>query len=128
MVRELDDVFGQGGRRVVEVTIFVPSADRDGKLIRDQEEWSKRALDFLGDLYGGATTLGPVEGVWKNPKTEQLVHEKPFLVYTYVTEDDIHDERKLKHLRDFCVEMGTKTRQGEVALKIGERLMFIETW
>jgi hypothetical protein len=128
LATEFDAVFGAREDRVVEVTIFVPSADQNGKPIRDQQQWCEKALNLLGNLYGGATSLGPAEGVWKNPKTGQLVREEPILVYTYATEHDIHEVSKLRRLRDFCVELGKTTRQGEVALKIGDRLMFIPTW
>lgn len=128
MGREIEDVFGPSAIRVVEITIFVPSADRDGRPIRNQKGWRDRALGVLGDVFGGATALGPADGVWKNPQTGQLVRDKPILVYTYVSESDAQDASKLTRLREFCEEMGKKTRQGEVGLKIGQHLMYIPTW
>ncbi len=82
----------------------------------------------MGNLFGAATANAPADGVWKNPKTGQLIREKPILVYTYVSEDDAQDTDKLKALGDFCRQMGKATRQGEVALKIGDRLMLVPTW
>lgn len=128
MSSDLDEVFGPGEDRVIEVTIFVPSADRNGNPIRDQLAWREKAIHLLADLYGAATALGPAVGVWKNPRTGQLIRDEPILVYAYVSERDVYDLRKLARLKDFCINMGTKTRQGEVMLKIGDRLYYIETW
>ncbi len=85
-------------------------------------------MHVLADCFGGATALGPVDGTWKNPRTGQMIREKPVLVYTYVSEQDIQDLEKLARLREFCLTMGDETRQGEVQLKIGDRLLYIETW
>ena len=48
----------------LQVTLFVPSVDRDGKPI-GQDRWREDALRTLGRLFRGATAFPPGRGVWR---------------------------------------------------------------
>ncbi len=46
----------------MQLTLFVPSVDRDGRPI-PQPEWVEAALSTLGALFRGATAFPPGRGV-----------------------------------------------------------------
>ena len=45
--------------------------------------------------------------------------------HCYTTHEDIHDDKKLDELGDFCRRMGRETNQGEVGLIIGNEYIAI---
>ena len=54
----------------------------------DTGAYVQRTLNFLGDLFGGATAnTADAQGVWKSD-TEGLVDETIYIVRTYVTQAD----------------------------------------
>jgi hypothetical protein len=50
------------GRAADLLVLFIPSHDRDGQTI-DQNEWVDRALEFLGEKFHGATAFPKARGV-----------------------------------------------------------------
>lgn len=81
-----------GGEPFVQLIVFIPSADRDGKPRPDQAEWKDKALRFLAECFGkGATAMPRAEGVWVNPQTNQLIRDEPILIYCFVTVAQVSD-------------------------------------
>ena len=48
---------GATASRRVLLVLFIPSADRAGKTLLNQDEWKSNALKFFGETYGGATAM-----------------------------------------------------------------------
>ena len=47
----------QVGRKAILVVLFIPSVERDGITLIDQDYWVTEALRTFGRLYGGATAF-----------------------------------------------------------------------
>lgn len=104
--------------------MFIPSVERDGETLIDQERWVTNALRTLGKLFGGATAFPKARGVWRDDANKgKLVFDEPIVMHCYTSKDQIEDEKKLEKLRAFCCRMGKETHQGEIGLVIdGEYL------
>jgi hypothetical protein len=84
----------------LQVTLFLPSVDRDGKAI-GQEGWCEEALRVFGRLFRGATAFPPGRGVWRDDaRGGELVFDDTVLITSYV-DPDVLDEGKLRELRRF---------------------------
>ena len=101
------------------LVLFIPSAERYGDSLgkKEQDRWVRKALQVLGEAMGGATVFPRGLGVWRDDaQAGKLVWDKPVLIQCYTTEETL--ERQALPLREFLVEMGTKTRQGAVGFVI----------
>lgn len=98
------------------LVLFIPSVDRDEQPI-DQATWVHRALEVLGELFGGATAFPQGQGVWRDEaQGGRLVFDEPVVVNCYTSEALLKAEApKLRH---FLMEMGEQTNQGAVGLVI----------
>lgn len=66
---------------------------------------------------GGATAFPRGLGVWRDDaQGGELVWDKPVLIQCYTTEEIL--EEHAPALREFLVEMGTRSRQGAVGFVI----------
>jgi len=115
---ELHEILGAGPPAgTVQVTLFVPSVDRDGAEI-DQEHWREEALGMMGRLFRGATAFPPGRGVWRDDaRGGALIFDDTVLVTSYVSEE-IFTERSLRDLRTFLHRLGREAKQGEVGVVI----------
>jgi len=99
--------------------LFVPSADRDGKRLgaKAQDRWVRTALRIFGTNLRGATALPRGWGVWRDDaRGGRLVWDRPILIQCFTNEDDLR--RHGSALREFMIELGTKTNQGAVGFVI----------
>jgi hypothetical protein len=99
------------------VILAIPSHDKNGKALNNQDQWAQAALDVFAELYGGATAFETFAGIYKDD-TGQVHRDKPILIESYVAEGDLEDETKLRQLCDFIRRMGAETRQKAVMLVI----------
>jgi hypothetical protein len=120
MSEALHEALGAGPPAGVEqVTLFVPSVDREGEPI-DQAYWSDQALTVFGVLFRGATVFPPGRGVWRDDERGGvLVYDETQMVMSYVAGGALSDEDVLKQLRAFLCRMGRDANQGEVGIVIG---------
>lgn len=103
----------------VQVTLFIPSVDRDAKKI-DQDFWRDEALRALGKLFRGATAFPPGKGVWRDDaRGGELLFDDTVLVTSYA--DPAHLEGALQPLREFLHRLGREANQGEVGLVLDGR-------
>src|ERR1700722_7764456 len=71
-------IHGATSTRRVLVVLFIPSADRVGKTLPNQDEWKRNALEFFGTTYGGATAMPRAEGIWRDDDNDgSLVPDFP---------------------------------------------------
>jgi hypothetical protein len=109
----------QRGAAKVERTLlvlFIPSVDCDSQPI-DQEMWGYRALEPLGELFGGATAFPQGQGVWRDDaQGGRLVFDEPVVIHCYTSETLL--EAQAPRLRQCLVAMGEQTRQGALGLVI----------
>jgi hypothetical protein len=111
--------FNADKRQSTLLVLFIPSADRYGESLgkKEQQRWVRRALKVLGEKMGGATAFPRGLGVWRDDaQAGKLVWDKPILIQCYTSEEAL--EQQAIPLREFLVEMGTKTRQGAVGFVI----------
>jgi hypothetical protein len=105
-------------RKALLIVLFVPSVDRESRSI-DQEGWTRKSLELLGRLFGGATAFPRAQGVWRDDERGgQLVWDEPVIVHCYASEPDLKQRATQLALGEFCREMGRSTNQGEVGLVI----------
>lgn len=119
MSEELHEALGAGPPAGVEqVTLFVPSVDREGEPI-DQAYWAEQAITTFGNLFRGATAFPPGRGVWRDDERGgALVYDDTQMVVSYVSGEILGDEEVLKLLRGFLCRMGREANQGEVGIVI----------
>lgn len=103
---------------VDQITLFVPSVDRDGAAI-DQAYWTEQALGTFGALFRGATAFPPGRGVWRDDdRGGELVYDETQMVVSYVADGLLTDDETLKRLREFLRRMGRAANQGEIGIVI----------
>jgi hypothetical protein len=116
---ELVEVFGSEAEpNGVLIVLFIPSKDKDGNDLSNQEMWADAASDLLSALFGGATIMPPAKGKWLNEETDQIITEPVVLIHCYARPSHASDEDRLKRLAGFLHRMGKETNQGEVAIVI----------
>ena len=121
MDKAVSSISGATATRRVLLVLFVPSADRAGKTLGNQDEWKQQALSFFGTNYGGATAMPRAEGVWRDDGNNgNLVLDFPILIHCYMTEDQASDKKLQAKISTFCRKMGKEMKQGEVALILDE--------
>ncbi|MDQ6695411.1 MAG: Crp/Fnr family transcriptional regulator [Chloroflexota bacterium] len=107
-------------RRTNQIGLYIPTTmDVDQKL--DTSGQVKRTLDFLGDLFGGATS-DEAQGVWKSDESG-LVGETVYIVTSFVTRADL--DRHLPHIVDYLEGLKLELKQEAMAMEINEKLMLI---
>ena len=115
-----------GGRKSVLIVLFVPSVERDGRTVIDQNHWVDAALEMFGRVFGGATAYLQAKGIWRDDERGgALVKDEPVVVHCYTTPVEIQDSRNLAQLGSFCRTMGREARQGEVGLIVGDEYFAI---
>ncbi|MDZ7734582.1 MAG: hypothetical protein U5R31_17195 [Acidimicrobiia bacterium] len=119
MTDSLHDSLGAGPPAGLDqVTLFVPSVDRDGEPI-DQAYWTDQALATFGKLFRGATAFPPGRGVWRDDERDAaLVYDDTQMVLSYVEEAVLADEETVKRLRALLCRMGREANQGEIGIVI----------
>ncbi len=116
------DLQGQLGSNTplgtLQITLFVPSVDRDSKPI-EHEAWVDAALTTFGQLFRGATAFPPGRGVWRDDaRRGTLVFDETSLVTSY-TSPAVLTAATLSRLRAFLHRLGRDAGQGEVGLVVG---------
>lgn len=102
----------------LQVTLFVPSVDRDGHSI-DQARWREETLRVFGRLFRGATAFPPGRGVWRDDdRGGELVFDDTVLVTSYV-DPAVLQGSSLRELRRFLHQLGREARQGEIGIVVG---------
>ena len=89
-------------RKALLIVLFVPSVDRESEPI-DQDRWTRRSLEFLGTVFGGATAFPKALGVWRDDEGGGKL---------------VWDRANQLAMGAFCRQMGRSTNQGEVGLVI----------
>ena len=108
------------------LVLFVPSVERDGTTVIDQQQWVGKALEMLGRVFGGATAYPKARGVWRDDEAGgTLVLDEPVVIHCYTTPQAIQDAGNLASLAAFCRRMGREARQGEIGLVIGDEYFAI---
>ena len=103
--------------RTIQITLFIPGADRDGRPI-DQERRLDEALRVFGELFRGATAVSLGRSVVRDEaRAGALVFDDTMLVTSYVAPDAL-DAPTLRDLRRFLHRLGREGRQGEVGIVI----------
>jgi hypothetical protein len=99
-----------------KLTLYIPDKDADGAEFGTQRRYVLEAAQLLAQIGGGVTIMPPTEGGWFNPQTNQIIWERPVVVYTYINEEAF--ARLLPELRRFVHRLGRETRQGEIAVEL----------
>jgi hypothetical protein len=111
------------GERQDLLILAIPSHDKSGKELKDQDQWATAALDLFAELYGGATAFNTFAGIYKD-NAGTIHRDKPIMIESYVLKADLEDQGRLEKLCAFIVRMGREARQKAVAVIINN--VFIE--
>jgi hypothetical protein len=106
------------------LVLFIPSADRRGKDLgsKEQRRWIRKALKLLGENFTGGTAFPRGWGGWRDDaQGGRLVWDKPVVIQCFTDESAIMEHAAA--LREFMVELGTRTNQGAVACVL-DRIMY----
>jgi hypothetical protein len=98
------------------LVLLIPSADRHGKSLgaKEQTRWVRKALKMLGESFSGGTAFPRGWGVWRDDaQGGRLVWDKPVLIQCFTNEAALREH--INALREFMIDLGTKTKQGAVA-------------
>jgi len=110
-------------RSVTLLQLFIPSADRYGVQVPEQDEWVDKALAMLGTCFGGGTAFPKAKGVWRDDaRGGELVYDEPVIIQCYTSLDEI--EKYHETFGQFMHDMGVGMKQGAVAYVIDQE--FIE--
>jgi hypothetical protein len=102
----------------LQVTVFVPSVDRDGRPL-ESAYWREECLRVLASQFRGATAFPPGRGAWRDDERGgELIYEDTALVTAYADPEALTPEA-LGVLRRFLHRLGRQTNQGEVGVVIG---------
>ena len=110
------------------LVLFIPSKDKDGNDLNDQDVWASSAGSLLSELYGGATNMPPAEGRWYNEETKTIITEAVILIHCYLRQGAVHDGEKYRKVAEFLHRMGKQTKQGEVVFVLGDVLYRIRKY
>ncbi len=81
---------------------------------------------MLGNLFGGATAFPKGKGVWRDDaRGRKLIFDEPIVMHCYTQKKEIESLEILEALKEFCMEMGRETNQGEVGLVIDNEYLAI---
>lgn len=94
------------------LTLYIPSTDKKGQKLENQEYWVNEASKLCCLIGGGVTVHPPSRGGWQASSGE-IVWDEPIILYTFVIPERFMENLKL--LRKFLHRMGRETKQGEVA-------------
>lgn len=108
-----------------KLCLYLPDKDKDGREVRDLEDWVKEAREILSQIGGGATALPPADGTWVKDDGG-ILWEHTHLVYSFVDPDRF--EESIRHLRDFLHRFGRETNQGEVVVEFDGTFFRIRTY
>lgn len=97
--------------------LFVPSKDKNGNHLNDQDIWATAASEMFTRIFGGATEMPPAKGKWLNDETGAIITENVVLVHSYAPDSKIVPDN-IQKIADFCHRMGRDTSQGEIALLV----------
>jgi hypothetical protein len=109
------------------LVLFIPSADREGNALgkKEQKRWVRRALRLLGNHFGGATAFPRGWGTWRDDaQGGRLVWDKPVLIQCFTGEAAIRQHTPA--LREFMIELGTRTNQGAVACVLDKTMYYLQ--
>jgi len=107
------------GRQLTLIILFVPSVERDGKTPIEQDRWVEQALNFFGNVFGGATAYPRARGVWRDDERGGvLVMDEPVVVQCFTSPESLNDEGIVAEILSFCRRMGSETKQGEIGLVV----------
>lgn len=107
------------GRKVTLIVLYIPSVQRDGRTPVEQDAWVKKALDFFGSVFGGATAFPKARGIWRDSeRNDSLIYDEPVMLHCYVDPKQLTSDEVQEALGDFCRRLGRETKQGEVGLII----------
>lgn len=106
--------------RTHQISVYIPTTiDTDQSA--DTTAYVERAMAFLGERFGGATSM-PAQGVW-NSDDVGLVNEGVHIVRTYATPDDMNNH--LDNVIDFVKSLKEELRQEAMALEVDRKLVLV---
>ncbi|MCB9758490.1 MAG: cyclic nucleotide-binding domain-containing protein [Alphaproteobacteria bacterium] len=106
--------------RTHQVSVYIPTTLQTDQPA-DTSAYVQRTLDFLGQRFGGATSMS-ARGVWRSHQVG-LVREDVYVVRTYATQADMneHLDQVVEYTRTLKAELG----QEAMALEVDRKLVLI---
>ena len=105
----------------VTVVIAIPSRTRPNKAgktkeVKGQDQWADVALELLAQLFKGTTGYHAL-GSYLSESGEILM-DKPIMIESLASNDEIHDEGRLRQLGEFARRLARETDQESVFIAI----------
>jgi hypothetical protein len=118
-VREVSENLKQGISDD-SVVLFIPSHDKKGDEVTDQEMWAHEATELFARLFGGATGFTQLIGTWFDPSSKKIHKDRPIMVQTLTKRANTGDEAKLIKFFAYCRRMGKATNQACIGFSIND--------
>jgi hypothetical protein len=115
---EVQRILDDPGDRQTLIILFIPSHDRDEKELTNQDVWAESALDLFAELFTGATAFSTYGGIYRDQNRGKNLRDKPILVESYTSVENVKDADKLTVLVDFMKRMGRECKQAAVGVVI----------
>lgn len=118
-----------------QLTLYIPSKDKDGEEIKHLQKWIKEAQKILTIIGEGSTTMPPADGTWLREKAvdsidelkdEDMLWEKTTIIYTHISADRFG--KNLKSLGEFLHRFGREANQGEVVFEFDGKFHRIQEY
>ncbi|MBI5763559.1 MAG: hypothetical protein HZA51_08560 [Planctomycetes bacterium] len=109
----------------IPVVIAIPSHDRNDEPIKDQDQWASSALELFGTMFHGATAFSTHCGIFRDENGE-LLRDKPIIVESLATREEIENRDNLKRLAAFAQQMAEGADQKSVFVSIDNARHYIE--
>ncbi|MBE7413293.1 MAG: hypothetical protein HS129_14740 [Leptospiraceae bacterium] len=94
------------------LTLYIPSVDKYGADIANQDKWVEEAGILLSNIGGGVTINPPSRGGWKS-NTGEIIWDNTIILYSYIKAEDLI--QNITNLKKFLLRLERETNQGEVA-------------
>lgn len=102
-----------GVSRPQKFALYLPDRDAHNQPVPNMGTWLDEAVTLMTDINGGCTRLPPSKGAWFNRTTTKTVIEDTVVVYSYLFEPEIFEDR-FDEIVEFLHTYGRETNQDSV--------------
>lgn len=93
--------------------------------MKDQDQRADAALEFLAQLFGGATGYLAFGGSYRSDELGKILTDKPIMIESLASDEEIYDKERLQRLGEFARRLARETDQECVFVAIDNTRHYI---